>query len=215
MALESEPVVIKICGLMNLADALVATNAGADYLGFNFTRTSKRRITVDEARSWWGQLPAQIKRVALFQDQSAEEVENVLQALPVDILQFHGSESAEFCQRFSMPYWKAIAIRDQASFRSDAMDHEGACALLLDTAVPTADGRSTSGGSGRVFDWSLWPDHAAQPLVLAGGLSSQNVAVAIRQTQPWAVDVSSGVESAPGIKSQDKVQQFCHEVHSV
>ena len=215
MAPESEPPAIKVCGLMTLTDAMFSADAGAGYLGFNFTRTSKRRLTLDAAKSWWGELPAQITRVALFQDQTAREVDEVLQALPIDILQFHGAESGEFCRRFSVPYWKAIAIEDQASFCRGARDHKHAGALLLDTAVLTAQGRSTSGGSGRAFDWSLWPDQATQPLVLAGGLSPQNVAEAIRQTRPWAVDVSSGVESAPGVKSRDKVQQFCHEVHSV
>lgn len=209
---------IKICGLTTLADARVAAEAGADYLGFNFTNTSKRRVELVRLQEWWADLPANIKRVALFQDQSIAEITQVLQTFDMDVVQFHGAESAVFCTSFGLPYWKAIAMRNEHSFADAAKEHGGAAAFLLDTVITGKDGSQVSGGTGHVFDWSLWPAIAresATPLILAGGLSSANVAQAIKATQPWMVDVASGVESSPGVKSSEKIQQFCHEVRGV
>lgn len=209
---------IKICGLTSLADARVAGQAGAHYLGFNFTRTSKRRVSVSQLQAWWPDLPTTVKRVALFQDQPAEDVKAVIESLDVDVLQFHGTESAAYCASFGVTYWKAIAMRDATSFDQAAREHIGAEALLLDTVTKAADGCSISGGTGQAFDWSLWPisaDPNTQRLILAGGLDPENVGAAIRQIHPWAVDVASGVESSPGVKSSVRVLQFCHEVQCV
>ncbi len=157
-------------------------------------------------------------RIAVFQDQPATVVSAVLNRLELDLLQFHGHETAEFCGSFHKPYWKAVPMLDSTSYKRGAAGFAEAAALLLDTAAYNPAGQLRSGGTGNSFDWSLWPaqvDSSATPLVLAGGLHADNVAAAIGSMRPWAVDVSSGVEVSPGNKDAAKLQRFCSEVRSV
>lgn len=208
------PPLVKICGVTNLADAQAASTAGANFLGFNFINRSKRFLTAADLLSWWGSLETDAQRVALFQDASAADVEAVLDQLNFDVLQFHGSETQEFCAQFGLPFWKSVGLPVGGgvvgdSFAEVTAAFPDAAALVLDAVTVDAAGNTISGGTGKQFDWALWPRWAERPLILAGGLDASNVAAAIQATSPWVVDVSSGVESAPGRKDHDKMAAFC------
>lgn len=214
----SGPPRVKICGLTNLADAQAAAQSGADYLGFVFIERSARYVTAAELTAWWGELPKLATRVALFQNATSATVESVLNQLQVDVLQFHGSESPEFCSQFGLPYWKSIgfplggsAIGE--SFMDAAERYVEAQALLIDSVTVDASGRKVSGGTGKQFDWALWPTWYKDRLVLAGGLQPANIAAAVQALKPWAVDVSSGVEASAGKKDPQKLEEFCTAVH--
>jgi len=194
---------VKICGITRLEDALFAANAGADALGFVFYDKSPRRIDADQAASICRALPPFITRVGLFVNASADDVHSVLQRVPLDILQFHGDETPAYCAQFGKSYLKAVRVTAAMDLLKYAADFGAACGLLLDAYVP-----GVAGGTGESFDWTLIPDNFPKPVVLSGGLTPENVRDAIRQTRPWAVDVSSGVESAKGIKDPDKIAQF-------
>lgn len=197
---------IKICGVTRSEDAAHAASAGADFIGLNFWPRSKRYLPVDRAREVVAACrPAQI--VGVFVDASADEIDAVVTEIAIDIVQLHGSESPEQVAAIASvtrrPVWKALAARSHDEVLR-VRDFDVA-AILLDTPTPDR------GGSGRTFDWSI--AQAAQqlqhrPLVLAGGLTSDNVASAIAAVSPWAVDVASGVERAPGIKDATKVSSF-------
>ena len=194
---------VKICGITRLEDALFAANAGADALGFVFYDKSPRRIDADQAACICRALPPFITRVGLFVNASADEVHSVLQRVPLDVLQFHGDETPAYCAQFGKSYLKAVRVTAATDLLKYAADFEAACGLLLDAYVP-----GVRGGTGVTFDWKLVPKQCPQPVILSGGLTPENVNDAIRQTRPWAVDVSSGVESARGIKDMHKVAQF-------
>lgn len=195
---------VKICGLTRLQDVDAAVEAGADALGFVFTPRSKRFLENNEARALIERVPAFVSRVGLFMDQGEEEVEAVLRSLPLSLLQFHGRETGGFCRQFGLPYIKALDVAG-AGAPNLAEEYGQAAALLLDSHEPGAPG-----GTGRTFDWSCIPD-LPRPLVLAGGLTPGNVRRAIEQVRPWAVDVSSGVEDSPGVKSAVKLTEFINE----
>lgn len=184
--------------------------AGADAIGLVFHERSPRHITPAHAYDICRQLPAFVTTVALFQDASEEQVRQVLQQAPIDCLQFHGSESADFCRAFKRPYIKALAMGGTAAgtdvYRLAETFHD-ARGLVLDSHAPGEDG-----GTGRSFDWTMIPDDLPSPVILAGGLNSDNVAAAIATAKPYAVDVSSGVESEPGIKHPDKMTAFISRV---
>lgn len=201
---------VKICGITNLADALTACEAGADALGFVFYPNSKRNIELDQAAEIIANLPAFVTTVALFVNPQPDLVAEVIKQTKVDLLQFHGTETAEFCEQFSRPYIKAIAMKSQEEFVTQLAEHKAARGFLLDTYVP-----GIPGGTGKQFNWDLiekWlPKETAKPLVLAGGLTPENVAQAIAQTKVFAVDVSGGVEDTNqtnGKKCPTKIQQF-------
>lgn len=197
----------KICGITRIDDAVAAAQAGVNALGLVFVKKSPRVVESDRARAIARALPPFITRVGLFMNSGAAEVERVLENVPIDVLQFHGSESSEFCAQFDRPWIKALAL---SSSDSDTFKcYAGADAILLDTHA----GRQM-GGSGEVFDWSAIPD-LPRPLILAGGLSPENVAEACRIARPQAVDVSSGVESNPGIKSDSLMKAFINAVNEV
>lgn len=203
---------IKICGITREQDALLAAWLGADALGLVFYPPSPRAVSVEQAAAVVRRLPAFVSRVGLFVNPSRHEVEQVLAQLHLDLLQFHGSESAEFCRSFGIPYMKALAMNAERDLAADAGEYCDAAALLLDTPSPQ------HGGSGQSFDWSLVrpvAKYLSQPLVLAGGLSALNVRQALESTRVYAVDVSSGVESAKGIKDPVKLKQFFKEVFCV
>ncbi len=197
---------IKICGITRREDALLAARLGADALGFVFYAKSPRAIDLARALSVRDALPPFVQPVALFLDPARAEVEAILQAMPEVLLQFHGREGPEFCASFGRPYLKALSMAEGGDPLREAASHAHACGFLLDSHA-----LGEAGGTGHAFDWSIIPT-LDRPLVLAGGLKPANVGEAVRRVRPWAVDVSSGVESAPGIKDHARMAAFIHEV---
>ena len=198
---------VKICGTTRPQDVDAAVSAGADALGFVFTRRSKRFVDIPAARELDARVPAFVSRVGLFMDQDEDEVRAVLNEVPLSLLQFHGREGGSFCTRFGLPYIKAL---DVAGAISPGLETEfsAAAALLLDSHEAGAPG-----GTGKTFDWTSIPP-LPRPLVLAGGLRPDNVRRAVAQVSPWAVDVSSGVEDSPGVKNAGKMIEFINEAKS-
>jgi len=200
---------VKICGLTNVEDALAAVAAGADYLGFVLWERSPRHVTVETAREIARQLPPATMRVGVFVDATVEQVMFPLRICDFAALQFHGQESPAYFQQFGVMTIKAFRIRDAASL--SALSAYDTDAFLLDSQV---EGRP--GGTGETFDWPL----AAQakkfnkPIFLAGGLTPQNVGAAVRAVQPFAVDVSTGVEISPGKKDHQKMRDFVAAVRA-
>jgi phosphoribosylanthranilate isomerase len=201
---------IKICGITRVEDGLAAARLGADAIGLVFAEHSPRRIDHRRAAEIARALPPFVVSVALFVNPSPEEVEAILASVRPALLQFHGEETAAFCRSFNHPYLKAIRVRPDTDLLQCAAEFTDAAGLLLDAYAP-----DVRGGTGHRFDWSLIPAGLPLPIVLAGGLGSGNVAEAIRQSRPWAVDVSSGVEAAKGIKDAAKMAAFISEVESV
>jgi phosphoribosylanthranilate isomerase len=208
---------VKICGLTRVEDIRAAVSAGVDALGFVFVPASRRALTIDQARLLFAELPPFVQSVALFLDPDTSWVQDVIEALGPDLLQFHGAETGIFCRQFSRPYIKAIGtdwLTDSGCWSDLVADHSTARGFLLDSHVT-----GELGGSGATFDWSHWPQiddqghHPRQPLILAGGLTAHNVSTAISAVHPYGVDVSSGVEFAPGIKSAEKIQEFMSRVN--
>lgn len=200
---------IKCCGMTRPEDALLAARLGADAIGMVFTARSKRRVTLGQAQAIREVLPPFVHVVALFMDDNADDVDAISDNLRPDYLQFHGGESEAWCAQFGRPYLKAIAMGGNAAVPESLHDYPRAAALLLD-----GHRLGEAGGSGKTFDWSSMPRNLAQPLILAGGLTPGNVAEAVRIARPWAVDVSSGIESAPGIKDTQKLESFIRAVRS-
>jgi len=200
---------IKICGITRVEDALMAARWGAHAVGLVFYRPSPRYISPDNAANIIRAMPPFITPVGLFVDPAAAEVREVLSRAPISLLQFHGSESPEFCVQFGLPYMKALRVKPGVDLIQYASQHPAAKALLLDAHV---DG--VHGGTGATFDWSLVPGALPLPVVLSGGLTPQNVGDAIRRVRPWAVDVSSGVERAKGIKDAAKLAAFISGVRN-
>lgn len=200
---------MKCCGITRVDDALQAAHLGFDAIGLVFARRSTRRLALQQACDISHALPPMVTTVALFMDNDASEVEQVNEALRPDLLQFHGNEEDSWCAQFRTRYIKAIAMGEGAAALPGLSDYPGAAALLLDGNVT-----GQVGGRGEIFDWSLVPDHVRQPLILAGGLNDGNVAEAVRITRPWAVDVSSGVESSPGVKDPGKMHRFVAAVRT-
>ena len=201
---------VKICGITRLEDAQAVVEAGADAIGLVFYAKSPRNVEIDQAAEISRSIPPFITRVALFKDADAAFVETVLQSVEVDLLQFHGSESSSYCERFGLPYIKAIGMKgpecDAAYMATRTGEFSTAKAMLLDGHAPGEDG-----GSGESFDWSSI-GNIDKPVILAGGITPDNVAQAIDIAHPFAVDVSSGVESAPGIKDREKIIRFITQV---
>jgi phosphoribosylanthranilate isomerase len=196
---------IKICGLTRAEDVQAAVYAGADAIGFVFT-ASPRRVSIDKAQKLSAYVPGGILRVGLFLDQDRSEIERVTASVPLDILQFHGSETEQECNFFKLPWLKAVAMENAGSVKQAEQDFPGAAGLLLDS-----HSKGTRGGSGRLFDWSL-SRPVDKPVWLAGGLNAENVGRAIQIVRPYAVDVSSGVESEPGIKDPTRMKAFVKAV---
>ena len=196
---------IKICGMTRAADVRAAVAAGVDALGFVFAPRSKRVLDPAVAAELVAQVPAFVSRVGLFMDQDAPEVAAVLDRVPLNLLQFHGAEDAGFCRQFGLPYIKAVSMATENAVQQAEEAFPDASALLLDSHPA-----GQVGGTGVVFDWSAIPP-VSMPLVLAGGLNPGNIRQAVQQVRPWAVDVSSGVESAPGIKSEQLMCEFIQE----
>ena len=194
---------VKICGLTNLTDAQAAVAAGADMLGFIFAEKSPRRMTVEAVATLGRQLPQHVLRVGVFVDAPEDFVLRASRECGLNLLQFHGSEPPEFCTQFGLMSVKAFRIRDEQSLA--ALPDYPTDAWLLDTYAETQ-----AGGTGQTFNWELAiaAKQHGRPIFLAGGLTPENVAEAVRRVQPFAVDVSSGVELAPGKKDHKKVAAF-------
>ncbi|BBP46381.1 N-(5'-phosphoribosyl)anthranilate isomerase [Thiosulfatimonas sediminis] len=200
---------VKICGLTRVEDALVAIEAGADAIGLVFYEPSPRYVDIVTARAIAEKAPAFVTVTALFVNPDVAFVEQVLSAMRIDLLQFHGDESAAFCRQFGRNYIKAVPMKADTDVQQIASEFYDCSGLLLDTYKP-----GVPGGTGEAFNWQLVPQTCAKPIILAGGLTPQNAAAAIVQTAPWALDVSGGVEASKGIKSADKISQFMQEVMS-
>lgn len=198
---------VKICGITRVEDALAAVEHGCDAIGLVFYRHSPRCVEIERAAEIVAQLPPFVSAVGLFVDASAAEIGSVLNAVRLDMLQFHGDESPEMCERFGMPYLKAVRVKPETNLLQYAADFSRARGLLLD-----AYAAGVPGGTGLAFDWSLIPQGLSRPVILAGGLNADNVADAIRQVRPYAVDVSGGVEREKGIKDAARIAAFMRGV---
>ncbi|QXH48464.1 phosphoribosylanthranilate isomerase [Pseudomonas xanthosomatis] len=197
----------KICGITRIEDALAAAEAGADAIGFVFYAKSPRAVDVRQARAIIAELPPFVTTVGLFVNASRCELNEILEVVPLDLLQFHGDETPADCEGFHRPWIKALRVRPGDDLEAACREYAGARGILLDTFVP-----GVPGGTGEAFDWSLVPAKLSKPIILAGGLSADNVAQAIRQVRPFAVDVSGGVEQAKGIKDAAKIEAFMQAV---
>lgn len=214
--MESARTRTKICGITRVEDALAAANAGADAIGLVFYGPSPRSVTLEQAARIAEAVPAFVTLTGLFVNPTRMDVEQVLARVPLDLLQFHGDESQDFCTQFHRRWIKAVRVRGRNDVENAFHDWNRASGLLVDAYDP-----QRYGGTGQVFDWSVIPQQRPLPLILAGGLNSANVASATRQVQPWGVDVSGGVEASgdtpegtrKGIKDAAKITEFLSEVN--
>ncbi|WP_449431845.1 phosphoribosylanthranilate isomerase [Pseudomonas putida] len=197
----------KICGITRIEDALAAAEAGADAIGLVFYAKSPRAVDVRQARAIIAELPPFVTTVGLFVNATRCELSEILEAVPLDLLQFHGDESPQDCEGYHRPWIKALRVRPGDDLEAACRYYGGARGILLDTYVA-----GVPGGTGEAFDWSLVPARLSKPIILAGGLSAANVAQAIGQVRPYAVDVSGGVEQAKGIKDAAKIEAFMRAV---
>jgi phosphoribosylanthranilate isomerase len=188
---------------------MAAAQFGADAIGLVFYHASPRSVSVGEAREVLRGLPPFVTCVGLFVDAPEEEVRDILAEVPLDLLQFHGREPADYCRLFAKPYVKAVTVQPGRDLQAYLSNYDDAAGFLLDSYHP-----AVAGGSGVAFDWNLIPDGLERPVILAGGLHAGNVAEAIRRVRPYAVDVSSGVETAKGIKDSGKMNAFFAAVES-
>jgi len=198
---------IKICGLRDAAMAAVAAEAGADAVGIVFHPPSPRHASLDEASAVAGALPAFVQAVGLFVNAPESRVREVLSAVPLALLQFHGDEEPAYCARFGLPWIKGVRVGAGTDLLECRRRFSRATALLLDASVP-----GEYGGTGASFDWSLVPRGIASRIVLSGGLTPGNVGTAVAALRPWAVDVSSGVESSRGVKDAALIHEFVRSV---
>ncbi len=193
---------IKICGLTRAQDVRAAVDHGADAIGFVFYASSPRAVSIAQAAQLVALLPPFVASVGLFVNATEDDINCVLERVPLQLLQFHGDEAEADCARFGRPWIKAARMRAGVDLVEFASFHPGASGVLVDAFV------EGYGGGGKTFDWSLIPQGFGRPLVLSGGLDADNVVDAVRRIRPWAVDVSSGVESDKGIKDTAKIAAF-------
>ena len=208
---------VKVCGITRLEDALAAVAHGADAIGLVFYGPSARNISISQASEIANSMPAFVSVVGLFVNAETDFVQQVLSEVRLDLLQFHGDETPAYCGQYRRPYIKAIRVKPDTNLLQCAKDYSMAKGLLLDTFT-----EGVAGGTGHVFDWSLIPKQLVNmklgllpPVILAGGLTAANVAQAIGQVRPYAVDVSGGVESAKGIKDVAKLAAFMQQVNII
>ncbi|BBP78154.1 N-(5'-phosphoribosyl)anthranilate isomerase [Pseudomonas sp. Ost2] len=199
----------KICGITRIEDALAAVEAGADAIGFVFYAKSPRAVTFQQARAIIAALPPFVTTVGLFVNASRCELGEILDAVPLDLLQFHGDETSEQCEGFHRPYIKALRVKAGDDIAAACRAYPGASGILLDTYV-----EGVHGGTGEAFDWSLVPQGLSKPIILAGGLTVENVGDAIARVRPYAVDASGGVERSKGIKDPAKIKAFIQAVRA-
>ncbi len=201
---------VKFCGITRPEDARLAAALGVDAVGVVLVAESPRALALDAAAAIRAALPPFVALIALFRDPPAPLVERALARLRPDLLQFHGEESGEFCAAFGVPYLKALPAGEGIQWDHWRRAHPRALGFVADSHAP-----GELGGSGRSFDWTRLPPPHPAPLVLAGGLNCENVGAAIRAVRPYAVDVASGIERAPGIKCPERMRAFLHEVRRV
>jgi phosphoribosylanthranilate isomerase len=198
---------VKICGLTSVADAKTAVNAGADAIGLVFYEPSPRYVEIAKASEIASSIPAFVTKVALFVNPSVDYVNKVLAEVDIDLIQFHGDESAELCKQFNRPFIKAVRMQSDTDLQTIAQEFKDSTGLLLDAYV--AD---VPGGTGEQFNWDWIPGDLPIKVILAGGLNADNVQQAINTAKPWAVDVSGGVEQSKGVKSPEKINEFMKRV---
>ena len=194
---------VKFCGITNLKDAISAAELGADALGFVFYPKSPRFISPKNAKEIIKKLPPFISMVGLFVNQSKSEVEEVIKGCPLNLLQFHGDENESFCKQYNLPYIKAISMKSDVDLLKCIQEYNSAKALLLDTFSKVA-----RGGSGEVFDWKMIPPNTLKPIIVAGGLTPENVQTLLEVISPYGVDVSSGIEINKGLKDYKLMKKF-------
>lgn len=198
---------IKCCGMTRVEDAVLAARLGVDAIGLVFAARSLRQVTPTQARAIVAALPPFVTTVALFMDDDARRVDDMIQQVQPDLLQFHGVEDDAWCAQFGRPFLKAVAMGAGPSALPRLRDYPSASGLLVDGHEP-----GQAGGSGKTFDWALLPKERTQPLIVAGGLHAGNVGDVVRRLRPWAVDVASGVEATPGIKDAARLAAFIRAV---
>lgn len=203
---------IKICGITRVEDALICAQYGADAIGLVFYDKSPRNVTIAQAKAIVAALPPFVSVVGLFVNAQLNAIQMAISQLHLDVLQFHGDETPQDCERacaqFNLPFYKAVRVNSDTNLLQYCLDYSQAQALLLD-----AYSDAGYGGTGQTFDWNLIPQNLPKPVILAGGLNADNVADAIRRAQPYAVDVSGGVEHSKGIKDAAKIAAFMQAVN--
>lgn len=200
---------VKICGITRVQDGLAAVRLGAHAIGLVFYDASPRAVSIGQAMEIAAAMPPFVTVTGLFVNAAPDAVRKVLAAVPLQLLQFHGDETPAYCASFGVPFLKAVRVRPGVDLLQYARDFSAARGLLLDAYV-----EGVRGGTGATFDWSLIPQDPVLPVVLSGGLDAGNVESAIRAVRPWAVDVSSGVESTKGIKDAAKIEAFMNGVRN-
>jgi len=201
---------IKICGITRVEDALLAAMLGADAIGLVFYKDSPRVVSLDRSAEIVDALPPFVNVVGLFVEPDREEIHRVLKQVRLDLLQFHGEESPQYCRSFDLPYIKAIRVQAGLDIGEYAARYADARGFLLDTWQ-----KDVPGGTGNTFDWSRVPQEMKRPIILAGGLTADNVARAIAALHPYGIDVSSGVEADKGIKDPEKMAAFINNVQAL
>ena len=211
------PIRSKICGITSIEDALNVCNAGADALGLVFYAKSPRNVSSEQAADICNAIPPFVTTVGLFLDAPALFVNDVLEAVPLDLLQFHGSESPEYCASFNRPYIKAVGMKEfieqgdvETAFKAYADQYPDAKGFLVDS-----HGAGKAGGTGETFNWNKIPQAYDKPIILAGGLNPENIVEAIQSATMYAVDLSSGVESAPGIKDKKMIEKLFEQIRMI
>ena len=200
----------KICGITRSEDALAAAELGADAIGLVFYAKSKRAVSIEQAQAVVKNLPPFVSVVALFVNENEQTIREILRQVPIDVIQFHGDEDDDFCRLFDRPYLKSVRVQSAADIQTACAKFPNARALLFDAYHPTE-----YGGTGQSFDWTMLHGNIGKPWVLAGGLSAENVAEAVKISGAIAVDVSGGVEISGGIKSREKMAAFIQAVKAV
>lgn len=199
---------VKICGITRMEDAMTAVDAGVDAIGFVFYEESPRCIAQEQAAEIAQKLPPFVSKVGLFVDMSSKKIATILNAVSIDLLQFHGVEDPVICRSYGMPYIKAVRMHENIDVHQICDNYFDASALLLDNFIS-----GIPGGTGKTFQWGMVPTNLNKHIILAGGLTAENVSVAISEVSPYAVDVSSGVEMQTGIKDQEKIKNFMQGVY--
>jgi phosphoribosylanthranilate isomerase len=200
---------VKICGITSVDDALVAVKAGADAIGLVFYEPSPRCVNIEQAEAIARAVGPLVTVVALFVNASSDVIENILKRVPIHVMQFHGDEPAEFCEQFSRPYLKALRMHEDLDVDETIGLFSSASGILLDAYTP-----GVPGGTGETFDWQRVPKDSGRPIILAGGLNPENIRRAVAETSIYGVDVSGGVERAPGIKDAQKIESFIQAAKS-
>ena len=201
---------IKFCGMTTQQDVQYAVDLAIDALGFVFVKESSRMLTIEQAEKLVNKIPPFIVKVGLFMNTEAAYIQDVLNTVRLNLLQFHGNENEDFCKQFSLPYLKAVPMGTTASASDFCLNFPSAAGFVLDSHA-----MGQMGGSGKTFKWSNIPKNLEKPIILAGGLTPNNVAEAVRVVRPYAVDVSSGIETSKGIKDLAKMEHFIKEVRRV